>query len=480
MAQSYKTPGVYIVEKDAFPNSVVSVATAVPAFIGYTEKSTYKDTPLLLKPWRITSMTEFQNCFGHAPKPLFEIAAPSEVTPPTMLYRLYAAMQLFFQNGGGACYVISVGSHTEDIDPVKLKEAIAKLEKEQEPTLIVIPEAVCATTIALCADIQNAALMHCAKMKNRFTILDVYAGHKEPVECITPYRESLTNHLHLGAAYYPWLRTTVVASNDLSFKNFKDKAALKTLLAAEVPALPAPKAAEINAELAKLDNWDKLSPADQTTLHRTLMIVSPKYVQLLGKIQDILNLQPPSGAMAGIYTMIDNSIGVWKAPANVGINGVVAPQVSLTHDDQEDLNMPTNGRAINAIRSFVGEGTLVWGARTLDGNSQDWRYISVRRTMLMLEESVRLAAKAYVFEPNVSSTWVSLKSMIQSFLNGVWKQGGLAGLTPEAAYGVYVGLGETMTAQDILDGFLLITVKVAMVRPAEFIEITFQQKQQES
>nr|DAT19726.1 MAG TPA: tail sheath protein [Caudoviricetes sp.] len=184
--------------------------------------------------------------------------------------------------------------------------------------------------------------------------------------------------------------------------------------------------------------------------------------------------------MAGIYAMVDNTRGVWKAPANVSLNYVNSPTETISDLEQEDLNMPMNGKAINAIRTFPGEGIKVWGARTLDGNSQDWRYINVRRTMLFIEESVKNAAKAYVFEPNVSNTWLNMKSMIGSFLNGVWKQGGLAGSVPEDAYSVQVGLGETMTQDDVLNGIMRITVLVAITRPAEFIEITFQQQVQKS
>jgi phage tail sheath protein FI len=177
---------------------------------------------------------------------------------------------------------------------------------------------------------------------------------------------------------------------------------------------------------------------------------------------------------------VDNTRGVWKAPANVSLNSVVSPAVNITHDEQEDLNVTTAGKSINAIRPFLGEGTLVWGARTLDGNSLDWRYINVRRTMIMLEESIKLATKAYVFEPNVANTWVTIKGMIRNFLTSVWKRGGLAGASPDDAFGVFVGLGETMTAEDILEGVLRVTVLVALSRPAEFIEITFQQQLQKS
>jgi phage tail sheath protein FI len=159
---------------------------------------------------------------------------------------------------------------------------------------------------------------------------------------------------------------------------------------------------------------------------------------------------------------------------------VFAPAVNITHDEQEDLNIPLNGKSINAIRSFPGRGVLIWGARTLDGNSQDWRYINVRRTLIMLEQSIKMAAQAFVFEPNSAATWVTVKNTIGNYLTNKWKEGALVGAAPIEAFSVDVGLGTTMTADDILDGSMLVTVKVAVVRPAEFIVITFQQKMQTS
>lgn len=191
-----------------------------------------------------------------------------------------------------------------------------------------------------------------------------------------------------------------------------------------------------------------------------------------------LNLLPVSAAMAGVYTMVDNTKGVWKAPANVSVATAISPTVNISHEEQEDLNVPLSGKSVNAIRTFMGEGIKVWGARTLDGNSLDWRYINVRRTMIMLQESVKNAARAYVFDPNEANTWINVKSMISNFLNGIWKRGGLAGAVPDDAYSVHVGLGDTMTPEDILEGIMRITVLVSITRPAEFIEITFQQQMQ--
>ena len=219
---------------------------------------------------------------------------------------------------------------------------------------------------------------------------------------------------------------------------------------------------------------------DKNSFHQALFNGSVLYQYAMKGLKKYLNLLPPSAAMAGIYTRVDNARGVWKAPANVSVNYVESTAENIDDEGQEGLNAPMNGKAINVIRAFQGEGIKVWGARTLDGNSLDWRYINVRRTLLFLEESVKNAARAYVFEPNDAGTWINMKSMIENFLRGIWKRGGLAGTTPEDAYEVHVGLGDTMTAEDILEGIMRITVLVAITHPAEFIEITFQQQAQKS
>lgn len=498
----YKTPGVYIVEKSAFPNSVVEVATAVPAFIGYTEKASNKGKTLLNKAWRISSMSEFISFFGGPPKTQYEIsddAANNDTESDFSIgnesywlkikgarYFLYHSMMLFFQNGGGACYIVSVGSYGQDIDKQKLSDGIDVLLKEQEPTMVVIPDAM-SLPKDVYKDVQTAALMHCGQiMKNRFAILDVYEGYKEAQDsnCIVNFRNDIgTSNLDFAAAYYPWLNTSIVQTNDLSFANVANADKLQELLKAETDGsqLDDKKKTEINGKIAEIGVTPKtVTMSSDEDLHKILTAVCPLYKTIIDSIKLKLNLLPPSAGMAGVYTMVDNSRGVWKAPANVSLNAVISPAVEITHAQQEDLNVTTAGKSINAIRTFIGEGTLVWGARTLDGNSLDWRYINVRRTMIMLEESIKLATKAYVFEPNVSNTWVTIKSMISNFLIGIWKRGGLAGATPEDAFGVFVGLGETMTPQDILDGMLKVTVLVALSRPAEFIEITFQQQMQKS
>ena len=499
-----KTPGVYILEKSAFPNSAVQVATAVPAFIGYTQKASNKGKSLINQPWRITSMAEYMSFFGIGPSPKFsfvEGAAPAgggstlaldgvdfTVNQVEGKYLLYYAMNMFFQNGGSTCYIVSVGAYSDEINPEKIKAGLELLVKEQEPTMVVIPDLMLLPQ-ADCVGIQQQMLDHCGNvMKNRVAILDVsdgYRSRQDPAgDPIATFRDSLgVNFLNFGAAYYPWINTSTVRGNDLSFENIDDAGLglLQKLLTTElnIANQPEPKAKQLGDVVTNVTKADA-SPVDKSMLNKALVALSPMYNLLLGEMARSLNLLPPSAAMAGVFTKVDNTRGVWKAPANVSLNGVIAPAVNITHGDQEDLNVTPQGKSINAIRTFIGEGTLVWGARTLDGNSLDWRYINVRRTMIMLEESIRLAAKALVFEPNTANTWVTMKSMIGNFLTGIWKQGGLAGAVPDDAFAVFVGLGETMTPEDILEGIMRVTVLVAITRPAEFIEITFQQQMQKS
>ena len=190
---------------------------------------------------------------------------------------------------------------------------------------------------------------------------------------------------------------------------------------------------------------------------------------------------PPSPAMAGVYTRVDTNKGVWKAPANETVLAVVGPDLWISNREQENLNIDsTAGKSINVIRTFPGYGTLVWGARTLNGNDNEWRYISVRRFFNMVEESIKKSSQWAVFEPNTINTWIKMKSMIENYLLLKWKEGALAGSTPEQAYYVNVGLGTTMTALDILEGKMNVEIGMAVARPAEFIVLKFTQLMQQS
>ena len=533
MAQPLMTPGVYIEEKNAFPGSVVEVATAIPAFIGYTEKASCNGKSLLNIPTRITSFAEYVELFGGAFNPLFKLETPqvgdrSKVNIGDTEFAIkyaednhllfYNSIRLFYANGGGTCYIVSVGTYEgkkgikikgdqllgiEEVDNKVVDGGLIKLLKEPEPTLVVIPEAVLLGEH--CYDVYKQVLIHCGKMQNRFAIFDLHDGDIENDETknsnVSRFREGIgSEYLSYGAVYYPWLSTNIVEKGEVTFKNldidfqklketFLEPKAVEFFKKTQLT--PTEKVDQENEYRSskKLGASDEINEPDLKTFienlennfHMGLIATSPSYSALMDELRNRLNQMPAAPAMAGKYTAVDNSRGVWKSPANVSLNSVVKPMVNITHDDQQNLNVDAvSGKSINAIRTFPGVGTLVWGARTLNGNSLDWQYINVRRTIIMLEQSIKLALRSYVFEPNGANTWITVKSMIVNFLTEKWKQGALAGSSPEDAFDVQIGLGATMTGLDILQGKMLVSVKLAIVRPAEFIVVTFQQQMQKS
>lgn len=235
-----KTPGVYIIEKNAFPNSVVEVATAIPAFIGHTQFARDGNKDLTGIPFRISSMAEFHSFFGFAPTLRFGIRPEDsesedttndinvlfpdgscQLTLPKTFYALYYNMLLFYANGGGPCYIVSIGDYEHDFKSIDFTNALLALKKEQEPTLVVVPEAVYMEE-GDCYKVQTAALMHCGNdMKNRFAILDVFNGYKdENGAVIKSFRENIgSNFLAYCASYYPWINTSIVTEKDITFYN---------------------------------------------------------------------------------------------------------------------------------------------------------------------------------------------------------------------------------------------------------------------
>ena len=182
---------------------------------------------------------------------------------------------------------------------------------------------------------------------------------------------------------------------------------------------------------------------------------------------------PSQGAIAGIYCQNDRDRGVWKSPANVAVQGIKNPMIEVSNREQDQLNVdPSSGKSINVIRTFTGRGSLVWGARTLEGNSNEWKYISVRRFFNYAEESIKKSMNNFVFEPNNARTWVKIKAMITSFLVDQWRAGALTGNTMDEAFFVRVGK-DTTSETEILKGKINVQIGMAATRPAEFIILEF-------
>jgi len=497
MAKIISTPGVYITEKNAFPNSIVPLATAVPAFVGYTEKAVWNNKDLHHIPTRISSLAEYQAIFGSGPKTLFQLESDAKTvfkcSVAGVRFFLYNCLQLYFANGGAACYIVSIGNYTDITQPAPIDffGGIDALRKEQEPTLLLCPDTVTLPDANASAAVHQKMLDHCGEMQSRFAILDIWGGFQKRTldsnDVISTFRNGILNNRQWGAAYYPWVNTNIVGAAEMDFTNVAKNSlpVLAELLLAELQQ--SLKSGQLRDQQKFVAIQKAINTIATTTdpdkvrqLHQTLQAVSPLYKNILKGMLQELNLLPPGAGMAGIYCMMDNTQGVFKAPANISLASVITPAVQISQDEQEDLNTPLDGKSVCAIRTFAGRGTLVWGARTLDGNSLDWRYINVRRTMIFIEQSIKTALHAYVFEPNDANTWATVKSMIENFLTNFWREGGLAGAKPEDAFAVQIGLGSTMTAQDIADGVMRVTVLLAVTRPAEFLVITLVQKMAQS
>jgi hypothetical protein len=573
---------VYIREPNSFPPSIVGVETAVPCFIGYTERAQDRDGRHLdLVPKRVESMAEFVQFFGSGyPEQYYLVKgeAPGAADPANASgdgdnddatpagrgdqdwgvitldgknfyhlfeagqasFYLYNSMRLFYANGGGSCYVISCGTYgggtAPAISPTPIESALKVCRSFVGPTMVAIPDAV-----LLGEDEYNrvvaAMLAACAEAGDRMALIDVWRGNNPLAwpDQIGKFRDAIRRQtqpemLKFGAAYFPPLVTSIVATDEIDLSNFSTdadkvatlKSALGTILLDSFPAPTMPgSAANDGGEgdaaapgqaskvrrpggSTRIDDdtagtltvtADRLNPkgarilttyVDQIgvengplstrQLTEGLMETVPGFKQLLSAIAATQGVLPPSGAMAGVWTANDIARGVWNAPANTGIATMIRPLLPVNDSDQQDLNVPVQGLAVNAIRTFQGRGSLVWGARTLDSLSNDWRYVQVRRTMIYVEQSVKQALEAMVFRPNTPQTWVTVTSMIESFLHGLWSAGGLMGGSPGEAYSVLAGLGSTMTPDDVLNGVMRVQITLQMVHPAEFIELTFKQQ----
>ena len=560
---TYKTPNVYVEEVATLPPSVVPVATAVPAFIGCTEKAgtnhEYRGKPI-----RISSLLDYTTLFGGAYPTNFVVslddtetireitAGHSATVTPT--YLMYYMLRFFFDNGGGPCYIISIGDYTTTPNKDQFAEGLAAIRKEDEPTLILLADAVSLPSATDYYDLCQQALQQCSDLKDRFAIFDVLEGDRTTNGIGADFRQGIgTNSLKYGAAYYPYLQTTlnyyyieesvtitglqgevevtddevgeyITAGNELvvtydgpaddepqiaitthpsrtttaiaiengtltlKLASAGDTVANILAVAESVAIAPYQLAAggsDTVTLLPSLEPTALLYSAGSGTTLLSSAAVKTQRTELYNIIKTALDsmrvVLPPSSAVAGVYAKVDEERGVWKAPANVSLSSVIGPVEKINNEEQEALNVdPTAGKSINAIRSFTGKGTLIWGTRTLAGNDNEWRYIPVRRLFNLIEESIQKATAFVVFESNNAITWLKVKTIIESYLDGLWRQGALTGSTQQEAFFVKVGLGQTMTEQDILEGRMIVEIGVSAVRPAEFIILRFSHKLQQA
>lgn len=176
-------------------------------------------------------------------------------------------------------------------------------------------------------------------------------------------------------------------------------------------------------------------------------------------------LIPPSGHVAGVYARTDQERGVHKAPANELVIGAKSLQYAVSKTDQNILNR----KGVNCIREFTGRGIRIWGARTLNEETE-FKYVNIRRLFIFLEQSIDKGTQWAVFEPNDESTWAKVRAVINDFLFKMWRSGVFAGKTPKEAFYIRCDRS-TMSQNDLEEGRLVCEIGVAPVIPAEFVVV---------
>lgn len=430
-------PGIYI-EEDASPAiSVSQGATAIPLFIGRFSPLDSKNAGAVI---RVSSWLDFSQNFSTVTGLSASVAIKStgsptdkpttynyEVSAPKVAQTLAALfLQLYFQNGGGACYICALNDSGDT-------NALAGIAEQADAIGEITLFAVADNEKTYREAVYGALVGSLEQNKGYFLLADSEDGK-------VPSGIGSSSHI---AVYYPPLIATSASA-----------------LALDDSAVAITGYVDVNKKtattLAELQSVNKTLAAEVST-----------------KLESIVpegGTVPPSVLMAGVYGKTDAQRGVWKAPANVVLNGVSDVSVRVTDDAQGEMNLA----GINVIRNFSDRGIVVWGARTLL-DDDNWRYIPVRRLFDAAERDIKKAMRPMVFEPNSQVTWKRVQAAIDHYLYSLWQQGGLAGNKADEAYFVRIGKDITMTTDDINQGKMIVQVGMAAVRPAEFIILQFTQ-----
>jgi phage tail sheath protein FI len=478
--------GGFIQEFPRMPPSIESVQTALPVFVGYTQLATkISENDLLGFPWLIENLLEYEQYFGGPfPETGINVAMDDTQDPASVLsvrldektrsnYLMYYSILMYFANGGNSCYILAIGLYNADNQMINPSDYYATdgtfcpvLEDFDDITLVICPDTMGIPHTFPSPDagdqayyfLQSAVIHHCAVMQNRLAIIDVYLvdGYTK-LEHILALRnqDGHTNGLQVtpglnysfGAVYFPRIQTSLSPSITNMMTGVVDDSLVKVTL--------------------------KSAGSTVFTLRSLKKRPGQLYNEALNSINRIQMLLPAAPAIAGVYAQVDNNSGVWKSPANLGINNAVGLEFSINDQEQGSLNVDEDsGFSVNAIRGFTGRGpVIIWGARTLAGNDNEWRYISVRRFLITVEQSIKKSMMSFVFEPNDQNTWTKLKMLISNYLTQFWRMGALMGDSSNNAFFVHLGLGETMTQSDISEGKMIIQIGLAPITPAEFIII---------
>ncbi|GAA0392718.1 phage tail sheath family protein [Streptomyces luteireticuli] len=415
-------PGVYVKELPSGVRTITGASTSVPAFLGYTKVSAKDDPDATPKPFaeadrrlpqKIGSWREFAARYSMAgiAEEVAEATDPTAIATLERCYPLAEAVYGFFANGGRTCYVVGFTTPADLVTSVQLKgDTDARTGLAGLET---VPEV---TMVAV------PSLWDMTKPATSLDPPDQDQG-KARMDEVLKHCTALRNRL---AILDP------------------------------PPDLDPGKAQEFAGKLGTAD-----PDAAFTTLYYPWITVPGIDAQE--------RTVPPCGHIAGVWARTDAERGIFKAPANQNLRGTLKLETLLTDDEHGELNE----KGVNCLRVFPDRGLLVWGARTRS-TSRDWKYLNVRRLVSYLSDSIRQSSTWAVFEPNDERLWATLRHSVTSFLTDQWRQGALAGRTPDEAF--YVICDDTNNkSETMVEGKVVCDIGVAPVRPAEFVHFTITQ-----
>ena len=502
----YLSPGVFVEEFDSGVQPFEGVGTGTAGFIGVAERGPVKGLPQL-----ITNFADFiRNYGGYLPANEFGN------------YRFLAyAVEHFFHNGGSLCFVMRVAPEdaacAEGILPAGDAPVLAI--KAKNPGLwgnnlkvIISPQAktisTCEFSMKVCyEDIEeyydnlslnieawNFVKKETAKSK---LVSITYVGQEEEgmkssFERLLEGQGSVewagfsggSNGNVLGMRADDFIGADKGAGKRTGIQAFIDN---DTVSIMAVPGVTDPKVQlslvahceSLASRFAVLDIPQNAKKIQDILNHRnifdsTYAALYHPWLTVFSRLDKKYIQIPPSGSVIGIYARTDNTRGVHKAPANEVVSSCTGLDVQFNRGEQDILN----SAGVNIIRSIPGQGIRVWGARTA-GSDSSWKYINMRRLFIFIEESIKESTNWVVFEPNDEVLWSRVQKTIEVFLTNLWRNGALAGTSPEEAFFVNIGRS-TMTQDDIDNGRLCGLVGAAPVKPAEFVIFRLNRKTAES
>lgn len=514
---SYLTPGVYVEEVPSGQATLSAGLTAVGAFVGFTADFPKDDPsdPQGLKPRLVTSWTQYEGLYGGF--------APGAMLP----HSVYG----FFNNGGGMAYIVRVAHQAPSEEPGQLAlPAVDRALGQPLEVTSVGPADGLSVAVEPGSPVEdgeapkfNLVVGEGGKEVERFddvSLADVAAAVNG-----TSTRIKVETKIDLGsiadkslaglkAGLFPVIPAPAVPV-EVKPKHFAGSESERTginglVIADEVTMVMVPDlitAATKDDGSIDLGMWKAVQTALIThcegQANRMAILDAPPgmnpqqvkewrsdvamydsafaafyypWIRVDNPAStspaDATILVPPSGHVAGIWSRVDDTRGVWKAPANEVVRGVLSTEIDITKGEQSLLN-PIG---INCIRPFGTRGIRVWGARTLSSNT-DWTYINVRRLFNMIETAIMEGTQFAVFEPNDQKLWEGLKRTISAFLRGLWRDGALFGTTADQAFFVKCD-SETNPPDSIDQGKVVVEVGIAPVKPAEFVIFRISQLRQ--